>query len=662
VRTEKDQRRFWIYLIGALLTSGLGYLLTFPLGDGLARLSYDLPFAVQNGGPTNAVLVFINDQAKKNLGEPPTELDRRFHAQLTERLHADGAKLIFFDLICFDIPNRDPAVDTRFLQAMKDHGLVVLVAPQLPANQMNTAIEVIMPILPEFATNAAGWGLANVDPDGDGAMRKLPVGNDTVESGGWVAARLLGAPETRNDAGRLRERWLNYYGPPGSIPAVNYDHALQTDGLPPGFFRGKIVVVCAGTTIGVAGSNQDEFRNPYGLWGARPSFGGEVQALTILNLIQGDWLQRLGHKWEVILVIGWGFLCAFGLSGRRPWTAALCAMAAVVLIVVVSTTLQLKQHLWWNWMIPVVLTPVALIWSVGYQYVVEFRRRRHIRRALAIYVSPYMADQIADSQFDLALGGTEVEATVMFTDLEGFTKMSETLAPAEVSKILTTYFNETTRAILEQDGMIIKYIGDAVMAVWGAPLAEPQHAKRAVSAAWGMNQAGKKEIHGRRLRTRIGINTGTVLAGNLGSDFRFDYTLIGDTTNFASRLEGLNKYLRTDILISEFTLQQLDETFKVRPLGRFLVPGKVRSIAIYEVLGPRSEFSAEPLWLDPFSQALECFTKREFDEAVRLLQRTIDLREGKDGPAEFYLKEITKARAATEPPSKWDGTVILDSK
>src|SRR5262249_18520246 len=152
---------------------------------------------------------------------------------------------------------------------------------------------------------------------------------------------------------------------------------------------------------------------------------------------------------------------------------------------------------------------------------------------------------------DLSLGGKEVEATVMFTDLEGFTKMSESLPPKEVSRVLTSYFNLTTRAILEQDGTIIKYIGDAVMAVWGAPLTDPKHAQRAVLAAWGMHQAGLQEIEGRRLRTRIGINTGLVLAGNLGSTFRFDYTLIGDTTNFASRLEGLNKYLGTDILISE---------------------------------------------------------------------------------------------------------------
>jgi adenylate cyclase len=249
----------------------------------------------------------------------------------------------------------------------------------------------------------------------------------------------------------------------------------------------------------------------------------------------------------------------------------------------------------------------------------------------------------------------------MFTDLEGFTKMSETLPPAEVSKILTTYFNQTTRVILEQEGTIIKYIGDAVMAVWGAPLADPKHAERAVLAAWGMSEAGKKEVAGRRLRTRLGVNTGIVLAGNLGSDFRFDYTLIGDTTNFAARLEGLNKYLGTDILISESTKAQLSDAIKLRFLGRFLVVGKKKSVGIYEVVGLAKDFPQEPGWLTTFNRALEHFTSRELNEAESLMREVIEMSGGKDGPAEFYLIEIAKARElpATAP---WDGTVKFDSK
>jgi adenylate cyclase len=272
-----------------------------------------------------------------------------------------------------------------------------------------------------------------------------------------------------------------------------------------------------------------------------------------------------------------------------------------------------------------------------------------------------MADRIANSEFSLALGGKEVEVTVLFTDLESFTKMSESLPPSEVSQILTTYFNQTTRAILEQDGTIIKYIGDAVMAVWGAPLEEPRHAQRAVLAAWGMSQAGKREVAGRKLRTRIGVNSGLVLAGNLGSDFRFDYTLIGDTVNFASRLEGLNKYLGTDVLISEFTARQLDERIKLRSLGRFIVVGKKNPVGIFEVLGPATDFPQDPPWLETFNRAMKHFFKRELDAAEKGMREVIELRAGKDGPAEFYLHEIAHARTRN-PEEPWDGAVRFDSK
>jgi adenylate cyclase len=299
---------------------------------------------------------------------------------------------------------------------------------------------------------------------------------------------------------------------------------------------------------------------------------------------------------------------------------------------------------------------------VGYQYTSEFRRRRQLRRAFSAYLSPYMADRIADSEFDLRLGGTEVEATVMFTDLEGFTKMSESLPPAQVSKILTTYFNQTTRAILEQDGTIIKYIGDAVMAVWGAPVADAKHAERAVLAAWGMSEAGKKEVEGRRLRTRLGVNSGLVLAGNLGSDFRFDYTLIGDAVNFAARLEGLNKYLGTDILISEATRQQLSARIKVRLLGRFIVVGKKKPAGIYEVLGLAESFEKDAAWLTTFDNALNSFVKRDLDSAERLMRQVMALRGGQDGPAEFYLREICKAREKSNAPELWDGAVTIETK
>src|SRR5262249_10207806 len=160
------------------------------------------------------------------------------------------------------------------------------------------------------------------------------------------------------------------------------------------------------------------------------------------------------------------------------------------------------------------------------------------------------------------------------------------------------------------EGTIIKYMGDAVMAVWGAPLEDPGHGRRAVLAACGIIEAARQKFAGRELRTRIGINTGKVLVGNLGSVFRFDYTAIGAATNLASRLEGLNKHLGTTILISESTAQQLADQFQLRYLGRFLASGTTQPVKVYEVLGATTHFAGVPDWVMAFEEALECFGRR----------------------------------------------------
>ena len=314
-------------------------------------------------------------------------------------------------------------------------------------------------------------------------------------------------------------------------------------------------------------------------------------------------------------------------------------------------------------MVPVaVQVPLALAWSVGAQYVLETRKRLRLRRAFAAYLSPQMADQISESDFDLSLGGKVVDATILFTDIEGFTAICESMEPGPVSHMLTTYFNLTSKPIFDRNGTIIKFIGDAILAVWGAPIEDPHQAENAVRAALAIVQAAGQPITGHNLRTRIGINSGRTLAGNLGSDARFDYTIIGDATNYASRLEGFNKYFQTEILISDATCGQLSDQIKVRRLGRFLIPGKSKPVGIHEVLGLTSSFADGGGWVTEFENALACFSRREFDQAETLFRHVIHMRGGSDGPSEFYLGQIAEARKASGPQDSWDGVVKIATK
>jgi len=306
--------------------------------------------------------------------------------------------------------------------------------------------------------------------------------------------------------------------------------------------------------------------------------------------------------------------------------------------------------------------PLGFIGSVGSRYLLESRRRKELRRAFGFYLSPQMADKIADSDFDLKPGGKLVDVTVIFTDLEGFTSITENIDPAEVSEILTSYFGQTTKCILENKGTIIKYIGDAVFAAWGAPVDEPQHAMRAAETACDLRCLSELLVRGKTLRTRVGIHSGKVLAGNLGSSYRFDYTMIGDAVNFASRLESLNKYLSTQVLISDAVRKQLSpDRFIIRPLGEFRVAGKKQSVVIHELLCRCDAESGEKVWIDVFEEGLGKFRAGEFDAARVSLNRAREIRGGADGPSEFYLRKIAGVEADGHREN-WTGIVELSEK
>jgi len=664
VRPRTRFPKWLAYVLGSFLTIAVGALLTLS-GQGLfTRLSYDLTFSLQKKIPEELIMVYLDSQVKINLEQPADRpIDRRFHARLLDKLKQDGAKLVVYDLL-FDTPSADPEADRQLAHAMHEQGHVVLVADYAREVQGIAFTDSAVPPIPLLQAAAAGWGIGRVALDSsDFSVRKIDPGSESNPSLSWVAASLLGASVAGNPSNRLQPRWLNYYCAPHELRAINFDHAVQDGGLDKGFFRDKIVVVGARPEVIEVGG-RDQFGNPYYRFGSPTSPGAAVHAYSLLNLLRGDWLRRLSLGQELLIALLWGCGLSALLMWLTPWRAIAVAALSAGTFVGVIAYLQLHYHFWFAWAVPAFgQTSFALVWAVGYRYLIESGRRRKLRRAFAVYASPYMADQIADSDFDPAPGGKLAEATIMFTDLEGFTSMSEGLDPNELSRILISYFSLTTRAIFEQDGIVIKFVGDAVMAAWGAPVPDPNHAERAVVAAWGMHQAGQREIEGRKFRTRFGINTGHVLAGNLGSDVRFDFTLIGDATNVAQRLEGLNKFLRTDILISEETRSRLSQRVQVRALGQFVVAGRVNPIEVHEVLGVAGAPSGEGLseWVKVFSQGRQHFVSGDFVRATGLFKEVIQLRNGQDGPSSFFLEEIARMNSR-EVGAAWDGVIRLESK
>ncbi len=664
-RDTKFLSRGLTTLAGSALAMGLG-LIALAQGGLLARLSYDLPFIWRGSAATETseiVIVYLDDSSAKQLDQSPrVPWNRGFHAQLLDRLTADGAQLAFFD-IAFDAAAADTEEDALLAAAIRRNGRVVLGGLiEVLAPLDGVVQERIFPPISLLRKAAAGWGLLTFRPvDPDAGIRRMYLGTSDLPTATWRAAALLEAKAAAGERESAAARWIKYYGPPGGFSTVSLAQVILPDGLPAGYFKNKIVFVGGRNAAGNVGAGRDEFATAYTRTAGQLSPGVEIHATILLNLLRSEWLTSLSAQRQTLLVLGVGIALGF-LALLRPLWATGAALLAVAALLGLVWWLFQSQLVWFHWAVPVfVQIPAGLFWSLGAQYYLEARRRKELRRAFGFYLSPQMADKISNSDFDLAPGGRTVEATIMFTDLEGFTTMSENLDPAEVSQTLIAYFERTTACILERKGTIVKYVGDAVMAGWGAPVDEPAHALLAAEAACDLRCLADIEMRGHRLRTRIGLNTGNVLAGNLGSSFRFDYSMIGDTTNFASRLESLNKYLGTQVLISEATRLQLENRIVVRPLGEFRVVGKAKSVCIHELICRCGDDAADRVWLDCFGEGLREFREGNFVRAREFMQETIKIHGHKDGPSEFYLKVMAEL-GETGPDESWTGVVEMKEK
>ena len=661
----REYPRVFAFTFGSLVAVGIGLAcLTYSFAQPLHRASYDLPFTMRSPLDTREiVIVYLDEFAAKQLGQEISDVwNRAVHVALVERLTADGARLVFYDIV-FDGPAREPEADVAFAEEIQRNGKVVLGAALDIVERMGSVKqERIAAPIPPLRKPAAGWGLLAFRPvDIDYAVRQMYFGTSRVPTATWKAAELLAAPVTREPRDSPVVRWLNYYGPRDTFASVNIAQAIDPEGLPPGYFKDKIVMVGGRSAVGGIAVGRDEFATPYTRLNAQFSPGVEVHATILLNLLRSEWMTRMAQNWETILIVAAGIL-AGALALLRLAFTVVAGVVASLAIGAGACWLAWHEQIWMPWLIPAgVQIPVGLVWAIGAKYLLESRRRKELRKAFGFYLSPEMADRIADSDFDLRPGGKLVDVSVIFTDLENFTTISEKLDPAEVSEILTSYFGQTTKSILENRGTIIKYIGDAVFAAWGAPIDEPQHAIRAAETACILRTLTELDVRGKRLRTRIGIHSGRVLAGNLGSAYRFDYTMIGDAVNFASRLESLNKYLSTQCLISDAVRQQLGDGFVTRQLGEFKVAGKTESVVIHELLCRKEAQNGEAKWITAFEEGLAVFRAADFKQARELMNRTRELRGGADGPSDFYLRKIAGLEA-NAPGDGWNGVVELTDK
>ncbi|MBI3881085.1 MAG: adenylate/guanylate cyclase domain-containing protein [Verrucomicrobia bacterium] len=652
----------WSKPAGAALLAVLGLALVwFPIGDGLARLSYDLPFLfLTRERPNDVVLVYLDDESHaklhQNFNQP---WDRRLHSQLISKLTREGATLLVFDFVFSD---SEPA-DAALAEAMRAHGRVVLAAAN--DRPVGAPQPVVREPTPALKQAAAAWGLAVFErDDAFHGVRKLSTGTSNTPALTWEAARLLGAPVTQRPDERLAPRWLNFHGPPGSFAAVSYHQALGGEGLPDGFFKNKFVFIGSRLSVGFASAGKDEFATPYSRFGQHGlATGIELHATAFQNLLYTDWLVRAPRWLESLLAVIIGALAGWGFSTFRPVRAGLFALAVFALFAVLAVVLMAWLHCWFGWLIIAgVVVPAGLTWSNGCSALREQFEKAVLAESVGRHLSPARVRQLLTQPQLLKPGATQQTVSILFSDIAGFSKIAERLHPDDLVRLLNNYYEAAIACIHAEDGTVMDLIGDAIFAIWNAPYPQADHAERACRAALRLHEqlvyfdATQRNLP---LRTRVGLHTGPVCVGNIGSSTRFDYTAIGDNVNLASRLEGLNKFLGTHILATREVQRHVEDRLVSRLAGHFKFKGFDKVVEVYELI-PTAEKEPSAAWRESFARGLHQFQRKAFDAAELAFRQTLELRPD-DGPARFYLDQIAELKQQ-QLPADWAGEIDLRGK
>jgi len=572
----------------------------------------------------------------------------------------------------------DKLMESQFIQASTYN--VVRLLDTKPSQVPLVGAAGIERNLPQITQAAAGAGYFNMIPDPDGSVRWLPMA--VLYGGEFFAPLSLVTMSHYYDQATLAitlDRWgveeirlgrrtvpvdrygrlfINYLGPGGVIPAYSAA-AVMSGTLPAEALKDKIVLVGA-TAVGIYDLRVTPFSGNFP--------GVEVQATIMDNLVQGNFLRTPPFSLIIMLLILAGLAVLLGLT--LPRFSAAWAFIFTLLVmegyVAINYYLFSRLGLHLEMFYPLALVVLIYLGVTMQRFLAEERERERIRKTFESYVAPAVVHEMLKHPEQLRLGGERREITLLFTDIRGFTTMSEDLDPEALVKLLHDFLNPMSNIILDQGGTIDKYMGDAIMALFGAPLAEPDHPMLACRAALEMvacledlNRTWAEE--GRPpLRVGVGINTGPVAVGNMGSDRLFDYTAIGDNVNLASRLEGLNKYYGTNILISETTAQGLKNGFILRDLDLVQVKGKAQSVRIYELLGEGPSDPELARFLEIYHQALTLYREGRFGESLPVLAQALELRPN-DPTCRRYLGLAQKYRE-TPPPSDWEPVTIMDGK
>lgn len=458
-----------------------------------------------------------------------------------------------------------------------------------------------------------------------------------------------------DESGRLL---INYLGPAKTFPHYSITDIIH-DRIPADAFRNKIVIIGA-TAVGIYDLRVTPFSAVYP--------GVEIHATVIDNILRRHFLVQSGWTkfFDLEAIILSGLIMVLIVSKLKAVQGMIAALVLLCLFVTINTFIFTYYNIWLNMVMPVLTMMNVYLGTTLYRYVTEEREKKKIRGAFQYYLTASVITEMLKDPTKLKLGGDKKELSVLFSDIRGFTTVSESLSPEDLVHLLNEYLTAMTNKVFQYDGLLDKYMGDAIMAVFGAPLNQPDHALRACRTALDMIEELKHlqkkwTDEGRPvLNIGVGVNTGDMVVGNMGSEMRFDYTVMGDSVNLGSRLEGINKEYGTNIVISEFTYTAVKDQLFCRELDSVRVKGKNLPVKIYELLGDMNEVARWQPFASVFEQALAMYRAGRWDEAMALFRKVLEIQTD-DPPSQIYIRRCEDLKT-NPPPQPWDGVYTMTKK
>ncbi len=674
----------------------------------LNTLDLQFRFAMNSRQADSSIVILSIDQNSlqyfKRNGPTSWPWPRDFYALTTDYLAKGGAKAIVYDFH-FNEPDEDRAGstgaynDTLFASAIKNAGNVFLAAQLTQSSEEDQPGDTLLRFpsggmkiretkkydfdktyspLVAFQTGARAIGVVNFTTDEDGICRRIPLvyrlHDKEIFSLSYSIYHDLSHAQDPIEQFVQSPYLIYWYGKGGPDGVFKYYsiHAVivsatkekfgMTPDIPSSVFRDKIVLI---------GSNAPGLLDlrPTPFTYLEPYPGVEIHATALSNFLQRHFISEISIIWLVLLSIVASFLISFISNyAESVVTSTVSMLAVLVLLFIGITQLFIAKLLWVKVVFPTFSIVLSYVVSIGWSFATEGRNKRQIQKIFGQFVNPHVVKQLSHDPERVELGGEEVEATIMFSDIEGFTSISETKKPKELVAFLNDYFSVANDIFFKHEGTIDKFIGDAVMVQFGIPLKNPNHRILAVRAAFEFSQTVAEMTKEAKQKgepvfsTRIGVNTGTMVVGYIGGRSKKEYTVIGDTVNLASRLEGVNKFYGSSLMISEATAtDQIRDEFLLREMDLIRVKGKSRPIKIYEVVCKKGDVSEVQLQIvQTFESALKLYREQHWSDAIKIFSTVLQKKEN-DYASKMYIERCNEFQK-TPPDAHWDGVYVFKNK